>query len=64
MATTHTSPIIYAHRGASFELPENTLEAFAFAFALALGANAIETDAHPTRDGHVVLSHDPTGERP
>lgn len=61
MATTHTGPIIYAHRGASFELPENTLEAFAL--ALELGADAIETDAHMTRDGHVVLSHDPTGER-
>ena len=61
MASTHTSPIIYAHRGASFELPENTLEAFAL--AIELGANAIETDAHMTRDGHVVLSHDATGER-
>ena len=53
--------MIYAHRGASFELPENTLEAFAL--ALELGASAIETDAHMTRDGHVVLSHDATGER-
>ncbi|MCL2777043.1 MAG: hypothetical protein FWD73_03490 [Polyangiaceae bacterium] len=55
------SPILYAHRGASLELPENTLEAFARAFDL--GANAIETDAHMTRDGRVVLSHDSTGER-
>jgi glycerophosphoryl diester phosphodiesterase len=55
------SPIVYAHRGASLELPENTLEAFQL--ALDLGADAIETDAHMTRDGHVVLSHDPTGQR-
>jgi glycerophosphoryl diester phosphodiesterase len=55
------SPIVYAHRGAAYELPENTLEAFAL--ALELGADAIETDAHMTRDGHVVLSHDATGER-
>jgi glycerophosphoryl diester phosphodiesterase len=55
------SPIIYAHRGASFELPENTLEAFRL--ALDLGADALETDAHMTRDGHVVLSHDSHGER-
>jgi glycerophosphoryl diester phosphodiesterase len=34
-----------------------------FALAIELGADAIETDAHITRDGHVVLSHDPTGER-
>jgi glycerophosphoryl diester phosphodiesterase len=53
--------MIYAHRGASFELPENTIESFAL--ALELGANALETDAHMTRDGRVVLSHDPTGER-
>jgi glycerophosphoryl diester phosphodiesterase len=57
----HASPIVYAHRGASFELPENTLEAFGL--ALELGADAIETDAHMTRDGRIVLSHDPTGER-
>lgn len=51
--------MIYAHRGASFELPENTIEAFAL--ALEIGADAIETDAHMTRDGRVVLSHDSTG---
>lgn len=56
-----TSPIVYAHRGASFELPENTLASFGL--ALDLGADALETDAHMTRDGRVVLSHDPTGER-
>jgi glycerophosphoryl diester phosphodiesterase len=55
------SPIVYAHRGASFELPENTLPAFAL--ALDLGADAIETDAHMTRDGRIVLSHDATLER-
>jgi glycerophosphoryl diester phosphodiesterase len=55
------SPILYAHRGAAFELPENTLEAFEL--ALELGADALETDAHMTRDGRVVLSHDPSGER-
>lgn len=52
---------LYAHRGAAAELPENTLPAFAR--ALALGADAIETDAHLTSDGQVVLSHDPTGMR-
>lgn len=51
-----SNPIIYAHRGASLELPENTLEAFAL--ALELGADAIETDAHMTRDGRIVLAHD------
>jgi len=52
---------VYAHRGASAERPENTLEAFEL--ALELGADALETDVHVTRDGHVVVIHDPTGER-
>jgi glycerophosphoryl diester phosphodiesterase len=53
--------IVFAHRGASIELPENTLEAFRL--ALDLGADALETDARITRDGKVVLHHDPTAER-
>lgn len=52
---------LYAHRGAAAELPENTLPAFRR--AMERGATAIETDAHLTRDGHVVLSHDATGAR-
>jgi glycerophosphoryl diester phosphodiesterase len=54
-------PRLYAHRGAAAELPENTLPSFQR--ALELGADALETDAHLTRDGHVVLSHDSTGQR-
>jgi glycerophosphoryl diester phosphodiesterase len=30
-----------------------------FARALADGANALESDVHRTRDGHIVISHDP-----
>lgn len=52
---------IYAHRGASRELPENTLPAFRR--ALDLGADALETDVHVTRDGVLVASHDPDGLR-
>jgi glycerophosphoryl diester phosphodiesterase len=52
---------LYAHRGASAELPENTLAGFRR--ALELGADAIESDVHLTRDGHVVLSHDESGAR-
>jgi glycerophosphoryl diester phosphodiesterase len=52
---------LYAHRGASAELPENTIAAFSR--AIELGATAIETDAQLTKDGHVVLSHDETGAR-
>jgi glycerophosphoryl diester phosphodiesterase len=53
--------IVYGHRGASKERPENTMEAFRF--ALELGADAIETDVHVTRDGAVVVHHDPDGAR-
>lgn len=53
-------PTLYAHRGASADLPENTIPAFLR--ALEVGATAIETDVHCTRDGHAVLCHDPTGE--
>jgi glycerophosphoryl diester phosphodiesterase len=53
--------LLYAHRGASKRMPENTLESFRV--ALAHGANAIETDAWMTRDRVIVLSHDGNGER-
>lgn len=45
------------HRGAAGERPENTLESFAH--ALACGAAVLETDVHLSRDGHVVIAHDP-----
>lgn len=54
-------PLLYAHRGAAAERPENTLPSFER--AMELGADALEMDAHMTSDGHVVISHDPTGER-
>ncbi len=53
---------LYAHRGASAELPENTLPAFRRALEFD-GVNALELDVHLTRDGHPLVSHDPTGER-
>lgn len=49
-------PLVIAHRGASGDLPENTLGAFAR--AIAMGADMIETDLHLTRDGVVVIHHD------
>jgi glycerophosphoryl diester phosphodiesterase len=54
-------PRLFAHRGASGEAPENTLPAFAL--GLAQGAPYLETDARLTRDGEVVLLHDPDVER-
>lgn len=55
------APLLYAHRGAAAERPENTL--VSFARALELGADALELDVHMTADGQVVVSHDPSGRR-
>ncbi|MSP59645.1 MAG: glycerophosphodiester phosphodiesterase [Myxococcales bacterium] len=61
MPACPTTPLLYAHRGAPLEEPENTLPSFRR--ALALGAGALETDLHMTSDGHIVTSHDPDGAR-
>ncbi len=45
-----------AHRGASRDAQENTLEAFRL--AVEQGADMIETDLHRTRDGRIPLWHD------
>lgn len=54
-------PLLYAHRGASRERPENTLPAFER--AVEIGVHVLELDVHATRDGVFVVSHDPTGVR-
>ena len=55
------APLVIAHRGASSRAPENTLAAFRLAGEE--GADAIELDAKLTRDGRVIVFHDPTLER-
>jgi glycerophosphoryl diester phosphodiesterase len=49
-------PIVFGHRGACGECPENTLASFER--ALAQGADVLETDVQRTRDGEVVILHD------
>ena len=49
-------PLVVAHRGASAELPENTLDAFRG--ALEAGADVVETDVRLTSDGVPVVMHD------
>ena len=49
-------PLVFGHRGASGYRPENTLEAFELAFAQ--GADAIECDLVPTKDGELIIRHD------
>ena len=53
-------PILLAHRGLTRHAPENTLPAFAAAIALEM---AIELDVYQTRDGHLIVIHDPTVDR-
>jgi len=53
--------IAYAHQGGAKEAPSSTLRAIGQ--ALEHGATGIELDVHATRDGHVVVCHDPTLDR-
>jgi glycerophosphoryl diester phosphodiesterase len=52
--------IVFAHRGACWEIPENTLEAFRL--AIELGADYVELDVQTSRDGELVVVHDPCRE--
>ena len=47
---------LIAHRGASYDAPENTFEAFDL--ALEMGFDNIETDVQLSSDGRCVLIHD------
>jgi glycerophosphoryl diester phosphodiesterase len=48
--------LVIGHRGASGYRPENTLQSFELAFKQ--GADAIETDLVPTKDGRLILRHE------
>jgi glycerophosphoryl diester phosphodiesterase len=54
-------PLSVAHRGHSIAYPENTLETYRK--AIELGAEMIECDVNITRDGILVMMHDPTLDR-
>jgi glycerophosphoryl diester phosphodiesterase len=57
MTTASQALDIQGHRGARGLVPENTVPAFAR--ALAIGVTTLELDCGITRDGVVVVSHDP-----
>lgn len=57
MAAPALSLDVQGHRGARGLLPENTLPAFAR--ALEIGVTTLELDCGVTKDGIVVVSHDP-----
>jgi glycerophosphoryl diester phosphodiesterase len=54
-------PLSVAHRGHSIAYPENTREAYRK--AIELGVEMIECDVNITRDGTLVMMHDPTLDR-
>lgn len=49
-------PRLCAHRGYNFAAPENTMPAFAL--AVAMGAQEIELDLWPSKDGDLIVCHD------
>jgi len=52
---------VHGHRGARARMPENTIAAFEY--AIGVGVDAIELDVHLSRDGVVVVTHDPPPSR-
>jgi len=48
---------VIGHRGAAGRFPENTLKAIEY--ALGIGVDVVEVDARATRDGMLVVFHDP-----
>ena len=49
-------PLVLGHRGACGYRPENTLEAFGL--AIAQGADGVECDLVPTKDGELIIRHE------
>ena len=49
--------LVHGHRGARARKPENTLPAFQY--AISAGVDALEMDMAVTKDGVIVISHDP-----
>lgn len=54
-------PIIIAHRGESFDAPENTLASVNLAWER--GAEAVEIDVRLSKDNHVIVIHDANTKR-
>jgi glycerophosphoryl diester phosphodiesterase len=60
-AAQSSGPLVAAHRGGALLWPENSL--LAFRNAIALGADFLELDVHLSKDGEVVVIHDPALDR-
>jgi len=48
---------VVGHRGAAGRFPENTLKSIEY--AIAAGADVVEVDVRATRDGRLIVFHDP-----
>lgn len=57
----HHSPLKIGHRGASGYCPENTMASYHK--AIEMGVDVLEVDIHLSKDGVLVVHHDPTLER-
>ena len=53
--------LLFGHRGAAGEAPENTMSGFAYAWEA--GIRCFELDIHLSRDRQLVVIHDPVLER-
>ena len=54
-------PLIIAHRGESYDAPENTLASINLAWQR--GAEAVEIDVHLSKDNNVIVIHDASTKR-
>ena len=61
MFKNFSNTVIFAHRGACALAPENTISSFEL--AVTHQADAVELDAKLSKDGEVMVIHDPTLER-
>lgn len=61
MADAAPRILVHGHRGARAVRPENTLPAFEY--AISMGTDFLELDLAVTRDGVLVVSHDPAMNR-
>ena len=52
---------VVAHRGGTEKFPENTIAAITH--AVELGVDVVEIDVRPTKDGELILLHDPDFKR-
>ncbi len=59
--TESKRPVVCAHRGESYSVPENTM--LAFKTAVKKKADWVEMDVHKTLDGKIIVSHDDYIER-